>query len=124
MVLTARNLSSLTLAAAPPVTVRLCVVPHNGDSLEAPQAVRDHLRRRAQAFVCPLCQGLLGELELGQAHQQRVARRARLHGSNKKHLVLGTASDLASGQLATQVGVVDLHAPVELAGRKRPAVAY
>lgn len=85
------------------------------DGLTAPQSIGNHMSRRTQRLFGPLGDRVPGELQLGQAGKQRVAGFGRLHGGDEGHLVLRTTAALATGQLATPVGVVDLDATIELA---------
>lgn len=86
--------------------------PRGRYCLEAPQAVRYHVRRSRQRRLCPVRNFFLGELQLLQADLHRPARFRGLYGRDERHLVLRIAPALAA-----QVGVIDLDAPIQLTQR-------
>ena len=86
-----------------------------GYGSEAPQPIGNNIRRRAQRFLRPLRNRVLGKFQLGQANEQWVTGFRRLHRSKERHLVLRASTALAAGQFSTQVRVVDFNATTELA---------
>ena len=73
-------------------------------------------RGQRKCQVCRQRHGrFVGEGLLAQTHELRFSVGRGLHGGDERHLVLRAAPDLAAGAFPAQVGVVDLHPPVELA---------
>lgn len=82
------------------------------DSPKAGQSIGEHRAPRCQMIFRPGGHHL--ERKAGKRCQpdaQRTIRFAQRNGRNEGHLVLGAASDLATGALAAEVGVIDLDFP-------------
>ena len=76
------------------------------DGGEAPQAIRDHVRRGRQCRFRPIGQRFLGECQLLQADQARMPRFGGLDGSNERDLVLRSAPAFTSCPFASQIGII------------------
>ena len=85
------------------------------DGLKAPQPIGNDVRLSGQRLLRPLGHRVFGKFQLGQASKQRMAGFRCLHRSDKGHFILRTAPALAAGQLAPQIGIIDLDAAFELA---------
>ena len=82
------------------------------DSPKAGQSIGEHRAPRCQMIFRPGGHRL--ERKAGnrcQPDAQRTIRFVQRNGRNEGHLVLGAASDLATGTLAAEVGVIDLDFP-------------
>ncbi len=82
---------------------------------EGPQVIGNDRQREHQRLRGALPDRLFGERLRREARQHRLTVLGGLHYRNERHLVLRTAAALAVRALAAEVGVVDLHAPGELA---------
>ena len=108
----ALNCGSLVLALPLPVTMGAWCAPmiltprkhHSPSDTTTAEVANDLAAQIATASVkgCLAKQAYCG-----------VTLRGGLHRGDERHLVLRAATALAPGALATEVGVVDLHAPVE-----------
>ena len=76
------------------------------DGGEAPQAVRDHMRRGRQRCFRPIGQRFLGKCQFLQADQARMPRFGGLDGSNERDLVLRSAPAFTSCPFASQIGII------------------
>ncbi len=83
---------------------------------ETPQPIGDDLGRGGERLGREDCHRLAGERLAGEAGVLCVPLNGRLYGGEERHLVLRTAPALAPGVLPAEVGIVDLHPAVELAG--------
>ena len=86
------------------------------DGPEAPQSVGDHGGRRRDRAGCEDRHLLVGEGLLAQAHELRLPVGGGLNGCDERDLVLRAPANLAPRALSPEIGVVDLHPALELAG--------
>ena len=86
------------------------------DGPEAPQSVGDHGGRRRDRAGREDRHLLVGEGLLAQADELRLPVGGGLNGCDERDLVLRAPANLAPRTLSPEVGVVDLHPALELAG--------
>lgn len=97
-------------SAGIPDHLSLVATPVLGDSPETIQAVRDNEGRRSQVGLGPSVNIMVAEgCHAAKNHSKRMAVMTGFHRSNKWHLILRTASDLASQPLSAKIGVIDLN---------------
>ncbi|EWS52458.1 hypothetical protein X551_04758 [Methylibium sp. T29] len=94
----------------------LVLGPDDLHGAEAPQAVGDDGGRGRDRACGEHRHLLVRERLLAQAHELRLAVGRGLHRGDERHLVLRASPGLAARALAAQVGVVNLHSALELAG--------
>ena len=87
----------------------------HGGGTEAPQPVRDDGGGRGNVPGSECGHRLAGGWLGAQARVQRTAFAAGLDSGHEGDLVVGAAPGLAAGELAAEVSVIDLDAPVEFA---------
>jgi hypothetical protein len=86
---------------------------HRLHSSKALQAIGDHATLRVQVPPGKVRHRRLGKRLHVQAHRNRFAVGCCLHRSDQRHFVLRASAHLATGALATQVGVIHLHPTFE-----------
>ena len=83
---------------------------------EAALAIGDHGQGQHQRPVDEVRHGLVGAGQRGKSGQRRLTLLGGVHRNDEGNLVLGSASALATGTLAPEIGVVDLDPAGESAG--------